>query len=176
MSRGPRPSTSANPAGLTRREQDVLDLVATGLTNVEIGERLFVSPRTVEHHLAAAEKNGHRLQQLCPRPQTPDAGRAHHLVAGEAEEITTEFADVTGQEAGLASALFNTSQQIGGALGVALFSTVATNRTGDSRTPEALTSGFSLAFWVAVGFSAAAIVATLVMIRREELTAVSAEG
>jgi DNA-binding CsgD family transcriptional regulator len=51
--RGPRPSTSANPAGLTRREQDVLDLVADGLTNVEIGERLFLSPRTVEHHLAA---------------------------------------------------------------------------------------------------------------------------
>jgi DNA-binding NarL/FixJ family response regulator len=51
--RGPRPSTSANPAGLTRREQDVLDLVADGLTNIEIGERLFLSARTVEHHLAA---------------------------------------------------------------------------------------------------------------------------
>jgi EmrB/QacA subfamily drug resistance transporter len=86
------------------------------------------------------------------------------------------LAGVTGQEAGLASGLFNTSQQIGGALGVALFSTVATNRTGDSHTPEALTSGFSVAFWVAVGFSAAAIVATLVMIRREELAAVPAEA
>jgi EmrB/QacA subfamily drug resistance transporter len=86
------------------------------------------------------------------------------------------LAGVTGQEAGLASGLFNTSQQIGGALGVALFSTVATNRTGNSRTPEALTSGFSLAFWVAVGFSAAAVVATLVMIRREELAPVTAEA
>ena len=39
--------------GLTRREQDVLDLVADGLTNIQIGERLFLSARTVEHHLAA---------------------------------------------------------------------------------------------------------------------------
>lgn len=79
------------------------------------------------------------------------------------------LAGVKGHEAGLASGLFNTSQQIGGALGVALLSAVAINRTGDSRTPEALTSGFSLAFWVAVGFAAAAVVATLVMIHREEL-------
>ena len=41
------------------------------------------------------------------------------------------LAGVTPHEAGLASGLFNTSQQIGGALGVAVFSTVATNRSGD---------------------------------------------
>jgi len=50
--RGPRPSTSANPAGLTRREQEVLDLVAAGLTNTAIAARLFLSPKTVERHLA----------------------------------------------------------------------------------------------------------------------------
>jgi DNA-binding CsgD family transcriptional regulator len=52
--RGPRPSTSANPARLTRRQQDVVDLIAQGLTNAEIAERLFLSTRTVEHHVAAA--------------------------------------------------------------------------------------------------------------------------
>jgi DNA-binding CsgD family transcriptional regulator len=52
--RGPRPSTSANAAGLTRREQAVLDLVAVGLSNTEIGDRLFVSRKTVERHLAGA--------------------------------------------------------------------------------------------------------------------------
>jgi EmrB/QacA subfamily drug resistance transporter len=90
------------------------------------------------------------------------------------------LAGVVPQEAGLASGLFNTSQQIGGALGVALFSTVATNRTsdllaeGESRA-AALTSGFTLAFWVAVGFAVLALVATLTMIHREELGTVAVE-
>jgi EmrB/QacA subfamily drug resistance transporter len=86
------------------------------------------------------------------------------------------LAGVAPHEAGLASGLINTSQQIGGALGVAVLSTVSTTRThhltkaGDS-LPSALTSGFSLAFWVAVGFGVAGLVATLTMIHREELAA-----
>jgi EmrB/QacA subfamily drug resistance transporter len=91
------------------------------------------------------------------------------------------LAGVQPVEAGLASGLINTSQQIGGALGVAVFSTVSTTRTshltraGES-LPSALTGGFSLAFWVAVGFAVAGLAATLLMIRREELTAVPAEA
>jgi DNA-binding CsgD family transcriptional regulator/tetratricopeptide (TPR) repeat protein len=53
VARGPRPSTRANPAALTAREIDVLCLLAQGLRNSGIGERLFVSPRTVEHHVSA---------------------------------------------------------------------------------------------------------------------------
>lgn len=53
VARGPRPSTAANPAALTAREIDVLRLLADGLRNATIGERLFLSPRTVEHHVSA---------------------------------------------------------------------------------------------------------------------------
>jgi len=50
---GPREATRANPAGLTARQLEVLELLAEGLTNAEIAERLVVSPRTAEHHVAA---------------------------------------------------------------------------------------------------------------------------
>jgi DNA-binding CsgD family transcriptional regulator len=50
---GPRETTRANPAGLTARQLEVLALLVEGLTNAEIAERLFVSQRTAEHHVAA---------------------------------------------------------------------------------------------------------------------------
>ncbi len=51
--RGPQPTTRSNPAGLTGRQLDVLELVAEGLTNAEIADRLVLSPRTVDHHVSA---------------------------------------------------------------------------------------------------------------------------
>lgn len=51
--RGPRPTTRANPAGLTKREVEVLGLIAEGLRNGEIATRLFLSEKTVHHHVSA---------------------------------------------------------------------------------------------------------------------------
>ena len=51
--RGPRPATRSNAAGLTARQQEVLALMAQGLRNGEIAERLVVSQKTVDHHVSA---------------------------------------------------------------------------------------------------------------------------
>ncbi|MGH7446360.1 MAG: helix-turn-helix domain-containing protein, partial [Longimicrobiales bacterium] len=53
LPRGPRSSTRANPANLTNRQLDVLSLLAQGLSNREIGRRLFLSTRTIDHHVSA---------------------------------------------------------------------------------------------------------------------------
>lgn len=51
--RGPRAATQANPAGLTSRELEVLELMAEGLSNGEIAQELTMSKKTVGHHVSA---------------------------------------------------------------------------------------------------------------------------
>jgi EmrB/QacA subfamily drug resistance transporter len=84
------------------------------------------------------------------------------------------LAGVQASEAGLASGLINTTQQIGGALGIAALSTIATTRTEDALAsgtllPSALVHGFSGAFFAGALIAGAGIIAALTLIRKDEL-------
>ena len=73
--RGPRPRTRENPAGLTAREMDILSLLSDGLRNPDIARRLFLSQKTVDHHVSAI------LAKLEVRTRSEAAQRARELVA-----------------------------------------------------------------------------------------------
>jgi sugar phosphate permease len=84
------------------------------------------------------------------------------------------LAGVAPHEAGLASGLINTSQQVGGAIGVAVASTVFTShmttllKSGDSQ-PAALTGGFHWAFYVTSAVAAVGCITALLLIRESEI-------
>ncbi|MGZ4313824.1 MAG: MFS transporter, partial [Solirubrobacteraceae bacterium] len=85
------------------------------------------------------------------------------------------LAGVAEHQAGLASGLLNTSQQLGGAIGIAIASSVAATRThalvhvGDA-VPAALTGGFERAFWVLGAVALLALPAIFTLVRRDELS------
>jgi DNA-binding NarL/FixJ family response regulator len=74
LTRGPRAVTRANPAHLTARELQILGLLAEGMSNAEIARRLFVSERTVHHHVSSI------LGKLQVRSRGEAAQRAREFV------------------------------------------------------------------------------------------------
>jgi EmrB/QacA subfamily drug resistance transporter len=85
------------------------------------------------------------------------------------------LAGVAEDRAGLASGLLNTSQQLGGAIGIAIASSVAASHTqalvhGGDAVPTALTGGFQSAFWVLGAIALLALPAIFALVRRNELS------
>ncbi len=78
LRQGPRASTLENAAGLTARELEVLDLVAEGMRNSQIAERLVVARKTVDHHVSAVLR---KLDAATRTEAVAEAGRVGILPA-----------------------------------------------------------------------------------------------
>jgi MFS family permease len=93
--------------------------------------------------------------------------------------VTLAMSGATASDSGLASGLVNTTQQVGGALGLAVLATLSTSRTnhllaeGESGA-SALTGGYHLAFGIGAGLVLAAIVVAVAVLRSERAVAVEA--
>jgi EmrB/QacA subfamily drug resistance transporter len=117
----------------------------------------------------AAPANGHFWNDLAGPFFVAGAGTAFTFIPVSIAAL----AGVAEEDAGLASGLLNTSQQIGGAIGVAVASTVAATHTATlskagATSQAALTGGFQWALWVCGAIALAAVPVALTLVRRGE--------
>ncbi len=112
--------------------------------------------------------HGHFLANLAGPMAVAGAGTAFAFIPISIAAL----AGVKEQQAGLASGLLNTSQQLGGAIGIAIASSVAAGHTqtllhAGHAAPAALTGGFQQALWVLGGIGLLAVPAIFALVRRE---------
>jgi MFS family permease len=115
--------------------------------------------------------HGHFVENLAGPMVVAGAGTAFAFIPISIAAL----AGVSEHQAGLASGLLNTSQQLGGAIGIAIASSVAAGHTkallhGGDSAPAALTGGFQHALWVLGAIALIALPAIFALIRRDELS------
>jgi MFS family permease len=115
--------------------------------------------------------HGHFLSNLLGPFVVAGAGTAFAFIPISIAAL----AGVTEHQAGLASGLLNTSQQIGGAIGIAIASSVAASHTqtllhAGHAAPAALTGGYQHALWVLGGIGLLAVPAIFALVRREPVS------
>jgi EmrB/QacA subfamily drug resistance transporter len=120
--------------------------------------------------------HGHFLANLAGPMVLAGAGTAFAFISISIAAL----AGVKEQQAGLASGLLNTSQQLGGAIGIAIASSVAAGHTqtllhAGHAAPAALTGGFQQALWVLGAIGLLAIPAIFALVRREAVSTAAAE-
>ena len=124
----------------------------------------------------AVPTHGHFLANLAGPMVIAGAGTAFAFIPISIAAL----AGVQERQAGLASGLLNTSQQLGGAIGIAIASSVAAAHTtalvhSGEPVPAALTGGFRTAFWVLGAIALLAVPAIFALIRRDELSQAAAK-
>jgi len=149
-----------------------LSLGASARVSVRFGERTVLVTGLVLILaglvlLTRAPVDGHYLTDLFPSMALLGVGAG----LGFPAMMTLAMSGATSEDSGLVSGLVNTTQQVGGALGLAVLATLSTARTkdllsGGAPTVEAMTGGFRLAFGVAAALIAVAAVLAVVVLRR----------
>jgi EmrB/QacA subfamily drug resistance transporter len=153
----------------------VLSLGFSARLNARFGPRNVLLPALVSMAaglllLSRVPVDGHYIADLLPAMILLGIGGGLTFPA----LMTLAMSAAKPEDSGLASGLVNTTQQVGGALGLAILATVAENRTGSGTSPAALVDGYGAAFTVAAGLVLAALVVAIVVLRPQRATEMAA--
>jgi EmrB/QacA subfamily drug resistance transporter len=164
-------------------------IVASGIAQQVIGPRISVIPVALAGMATASlglillsqvSADGSYLRDVLPGILVMGLGLGFTFVPLTLIGTT----NVAQDDAGLASGLFNTSQQVGGALGLAVLSTIAANRTADRLTSlghtasahqqaQALVSGFHVGFLAGAGLMALGVALIAILVRARHVAAIT---
>jgi EmrB/QacA subfamily drug resistance transporter len=130
-----------------------------GLRTVLTGGMLIASAGLL--YFTGVKPGGSYLAQVLPGGLLSGLGMGLSLVSGTVAAVR----GVPQEQSGLASGLLNTSRLVGGALGLAILSTIAASQTHGAIGATAVTNGFSLAFMVGAGFTIAGALVAMTLLR-----------